>query len=57
LSIAEQRAVGFILAWSLAFLQVRQEKEEEMFKRGELLGKFTAKKLFEWSDKRYDQKY
>jgi len=47
LSIAEQRAVGFILAWSLVFLQARQEKEEEMFERGELLERFMARKLFE----------
>jgi len=28
-----------------------------MFRRGELLGKFTARKLYGWSDKRYDQEY
>jgi len=28
LSIAEQRAVGFIPAWSLAFLQVTLEEEK-----------------------------
>jgi len=27
------------------------------FKRGELPGKFTAKMLYGWSDKRYDQEY
>ena len=37
---------------------VRQQKgEEEIFKRKELPGQFTAKKLFEWSDKRYDEEY
>jgi len=36
---------------------VRQEHEEGMFRRGELLGRFTARKLFGWSDKRYDQEY
>jgi len=35
----------------------KQEKEEEMFKRGELPGQFTARKLFRWSDKRYDEEY
>ena len=29
----------------------QQEKEEETFRRGELLERFTAKKLFRWSDK------
>ena len=29
----------------------RQEREEETFRRGELPGKFTAKKLYGWSDK------
>jgi len=35
----------------------RQECEEGTFRRGELLGRFTARKLFGWSDKRYDQEY
>ena len=35
----------------------KQEKEKGMFKRGELLGWFTARKLFGWSDKRYDEEY
>ena len=35
----------------------RQEREEETFKRGELPERFTAKKLFGWSDKRYDKEY
>jgi len=35
----------------------KQEKEEGMFKRGELPGWFTARKLFGWSDKRYDEEY
>jgi len=34
-----------------------QEREEETFRRGELLGRFIAKKLFGWSDKRYDKEY
>ena len=34
-----------------------QEREETTFKRGELPGKFTAKMLYGWSDKRYDQEY
>ena len=29
----------------------RQKKEEGTFRRGELPGQFTAKKLFGWSDK------
>ena len=32
----------------------KQEREEEMFKREDLPGRFTAKKLFEWTNKRYD---
>ena len=36
---------------------MRQEHEKEMFKRGELPGRFTARKLFGWLDKRYDQEY
>jgi len=28
-----------------------------MFRREELPGKFTARKLFGWLDKRYDQEY
>ena len=28
-----------------------------MFRRGELPGRFTARKLFGWSDKRYNQEY
>jgi len=35
----------------------KQEKEKEMFKRGELPGQFTARKLFRWLDKRYNEKY
>ena len=35
----------------------RQEREEGTFRRGELLGRFMAKKLFGWSDKRYDEEY
>ena len=34
-----------------------QECEEETFQRGELPGRFTAKKLYGWSDKQYDQEY
>jgi len=32
-------------------------KEEGTFRRGELPGRFTAKRLFGWTDKRYDQEY
>jgi len=34
-----------------------QEREEGTFQRGELPGRFTAKKLYRWSDKQYDQEY
>jgi len=42
LSIAEQRAVGFIPAWSLAFLQLESDhhKEEEHQWDDEALPKF-----------------
>jgi len=36
---------------------VRQEGEEGTFRREELPGRFTVKKLFGWSDKQYDQEY
>jgi len=35
----------------------RQKREEGMFKRGELPGRFIARKLFGWIDKRYDEEY
>jgi len=35
----------------------KQEKEEGMFKRGELPGRFIERKLFGWSDKRYNEEY
>jgi len=35
----------------------RQEKEEGTFRRGELPGRFTTKKLFGWTDKKYDKEY
>ena len=35
----------------------KQEKEEGTFRKRELLGRFTVKKLFGQTDKRYDQKY
>jgi len=35
----------------------RQEREEGIFRRGELPGQFMARKLFGWSDKRYDEEY
>jgi len=34
-----------------------QERKETTFRCGELPGKFTAKMLYGWSDKRYDQEY
>jgi len=36
---------------------VRQEHKEETFKRGELPGRFTARTLYRWLDKQYDQEY
>jgi len=35
----------------------RQEYEEGTFRRRELPGRFTVRKLFRWSDKRCDQEY
>jgi len=35
----------------------KQEREKGTFRRGELPGRFMAKKLFRWIDKRYDQEY
>ena len=35
----------------------RQEREEGIFERGELPGRFMAKRLFGWSDKEYDKEY
>jgi len=35
----------------------RQKREKGMFRRGELPGRFIARKLSRWSDKRYDKEY
>jgi len=35
----------------------RQKKEEGTFQRGELPGRFMARKLFGWLDKRYNEEY
>ena len=35
----------------------KQEREEEIFRRGELPGRFMTKKLFGQTNKRYDQEY
>ena len=35
----------------------QQEREEGTFRREELPGQFTAKKLFGWSDKQNDEEY
>jgi len=35
----------------------KQEKEEGIFRREELPGWFTVRKLFGWSDKRYNEEY
>jgi len=40
--------------------EVRQQKKQEEknnYWRGSFLGKFTAKTLFEWSNRRYNQEY
>jgi len=34
-----------------------QEREEGTFQQRELPGRFTAKTLYGWSDKQYDQEY
>jgi len=35
----------------------RQECKEGIFRRGELLGIFMARKLYRWLDRQYDQEY
>jgi len=35
----------------------QQEREERIFERRELLGRFMTKKLFGWLDKKYDKEY
>jgi len=35
----------------------KQEDEKGTFKRGELPGRFMARKLFGWLDKWYNQEY
>ena len=35
----------------------RQEREEGTFRSGELPVKFTVRKLFGWSDKKYNEEY
>jgi len=35
----------------------RQKREKGTFRRGELPERFTARKLFRWSDKQYDPEY
>jgi len=35
----------------------RQERKERIFRRRDLPERFTARKLFGWSDKRYNQEY
>ena len=35
----------------------KQEREEGTFRRRELPGRFIARKLFGWSDKKYDEEY
>jgi len=35
----------------------RQEKEKEIFRREDLPGRFIARKLYGWTNKKYDEKY
>ena len=35
----------------------RQEKEKEIFRREDLPGRFTTRKLYGWTNKKYDEKY
>jgi len=35
----------------------RQERKEGTFRRGELPKRFIVRKLFGWSDKRYNEEY
>jgi len=35
----------------------QQEKKKRIFEREELPGRFTARKLFGWLNKRYDEEY
>ena len=35
----------------------KQKREKGIFRRGELLGRFTVRKLYGWTNKRYDKKY
>ena len=35
----------------------RQEREEGMFRRGELPERFISRKLYRWIDKKYDKEY
>jgi len=45
--------------------RIRMKKEKEMklnpeaeeFRRGELLGRYTAKLLYGWDDKKFDKEY
>ena len=35
----------------------RQKRKKGIFRREELPGQFIARKLFGWSDKKYDEEY
>jgi len=35
----------------------QQKREKGTFRKGELPRRFTAKKLFRWSDKKYNEEY
>jgi len=44
-------------------IRIKKEKEKKLnleaeeFKRGELPGKYTAKLLYEWNNKKFDKEY
>ena len=48
--------IGGIYWWDIEDVR-HQEREEETFRREELPGRFMTKKLFRWSDKRYNEEY
>jgi len=37
--------------------KVERKKEVDEYKRMELLGKFTAKMLYRWDDKKFEEEY
>jgi len=37
--------------------EIKLNPEAEEFRRGELLGRYTAKLLYGWNDKKFDEEY